>query len=726
MLIPVEVLQGNQPDPDMTRRRTDKRPHTDRTLDWAARPTDILLQPHSPLALSDVLGHGSGRLDLIAQAGSADVPARDPGAAVTPLDTTTADVSPIVAPAGDTAVVTSLQGRLRHRAPRERANLLTRHSGAELADRCRKSLVENALIKQPGQLQFYVVAGFLGFHERLDEGRRELRHRAPLLFYPATLQHTPTGDDAPSGSVHYEISLNGATPETNAALMQQLQSEHGIELPDMHAHDTLQDYFSHIAEAVAGHADIELQFDMSLGNACPPGIDSLRLEPGHCLPELPQHFNASLAMQITQQKTLPQLSAVLNLLRDYDDAAENIGTPDDHPGSTASVSGDDDNTSIAEIHSLSRKLAARGLDHIEFQHFEKLPDNIDIWSDRIRQSLSGRLLKSVLDNPEITARQLVRLSGLIELIDKAPIVIEQYHHQDLCFHSSPTLLRRARHQARLIEDELETLQEVFLLDKVPAKQQLLSLIEELGGTIAHDPDVVDADYFSARRQFMEFSVEKPANLNQEHRRLLGQLAKVLRFRELFINNTEYRLALGPGYRGLRTDWQTLEQMLDYCQELSEVLESESLAAAAMRRWSDFRQTYIEELDKLQVAGDATRRLLRIAGSQWQNRRIGELLDRARDCAQSIRECQGELGALHAHGHRTAAAVLAQFSGQSREDLLTEYQVDETEAQIDQHLRSHDNATPQVLDTLAWLKAASALAVEFELDIDAIVEHLQIA
>ena len=39
---------------------------------------------------------------------------------------------------------------------------------------------------------------------------------------------------------------------------------------------------------------------------------------------------------------------------------------------------------------------------------------------------------------------------------------------------------------------------------------------------------------------MEFSIEKPANLTPEHRRLLGQLAKVLRFRELFVNNTEYR------------------------------------------------------------------------------------------------------------------------------------------------------------------------------------------
>jgi len=274
----------------------------------------------------------------------------------------------------------------------------------------------------------------------------------------------------------------------------------------------------------------------------------------------------------------------------------------------------------------------------------------------------------------------------------------------------------------VIEEELASLQSYFVLDKVPAKPQLLSLIEELGGNIDTGPDIVDADYFNARRQFMEFSIEKPANLTPEHQRMLSKLAKVLRFRELFVNNTEYRLALGPGYRGLRTNWDQLEEILEYSQEFAAVVESESIAASALGNWPEFRNAFVAELELLQVSADALYRLISIIGSAWQHRTVEQVLRKSLDTAKLLQDWHTEYGDVKQYQGRTAESVLSQFTGKSREDVITEIHVGETQAQIDNHLSVGQTTAESVIDTIKWLREASDTALANQMDIESIVQH----
>jgi len=66
----VEVLTGNQSEPNQTRRRSDRRESDQRALKWFVRNGDITLFPHSPLALADVLSADNGSFDLIARSES--------------------------------------------------------------------------------------------------------------------------------------------------------------------------------------------------------------------------------------------------------------------------------------------------------------------------------------------------------------------------------------------------------------------------------------------------------------------------------------------------------------------------------------------------------------------------------------------------------------------------------------------------------------------------------
>ena len=709
----MEVLQGNESiDAAHARRAADGVNDARRALDWASRPSDILLFPHSPLALADVLSHPAGRFDL------KPVPPSSSAEAI--------ELSRENALAGDTddAPVVSFQQRRRRRHPRERVNLLTRHGDAELLERCRQILVENALVKNRGERQLFLAAGFLGWSDPADAARRR---RAPLLLYPVLLVRRP---EEPASC--YELRLDGGVPIGNASLVTAIRDAYGIELPASDPGVPLADQLARIASLIADTDTLSLDFDIALGNADlllpAPKSEPMRLPP------LPPRFDRPLASAIVSDRTLVELHGVVHLLPDFSPpppettaaaTARHGARPETAPSADAPrASSPTPPTDISRLREYAVRLAAEGLDQIEFRHLEDLSRSLARWRDTVAQGLATESVATLVGDGSIGARHLVRLAGIIELVDKAPLTIEQYAHPDLCFQATVGVLRRARHQARLIEDELSALQDWFLLDKVPAKRQLLSLIEELGGSVGVEPDIVDADYFNARRQFMEFSIEKPANLTPEHRRLLGQLAKVLRFRELFVNNTEYRSALGPGYRGLRTDWEALESIGAFAVELGEVLESETLAAAALAGWPLFRRAVGADLETLQHSADATRRLLRIGGMRWRERPIGELLAHTVTLGERLDSWHEEYGDVVDHQTRTPAALLARFTGHEREDLLMEIRVGEARARLDARLLDGTSTTASVIDTLDWLREASDVATRHALGVESILAALQ--
>ena len=701
----MEVLRGNQAGSRHSRRQSDKLTAGDnRALDWGSLDSDIALLPHSPLALADVLSTQGGFLDLIPETSSTSNDQDTTEDATVAIDDAATLAARNSKPFNNSADHRST-ARRKKRLPRERFNLLTRHTPTDLLKQCKKILVENALVKNKGERQLYLAAGFISWS---DAGNSQERKRAPLLLYPALLVRIPH-------QASYELRLTGDTPEFNRALMLHTEQRFAITVPEFDHRMPLSDYLAQVAQTIQHSTTLSLEFDVALGSASLLHAENTATAPIE-LPDLPVNFNVGLAMNITGSKSLPQLNSVLQLIPSYTEAA----TQTENGKSTAAIA---QSESVAGLRKYAARLSAEGLDHVEFRQLSSLPAMISKWTNCVTSGLQSKTVQKVLALPELSSRELIRLASIIELIDKAPATIEKFAHSDLCFSNTAFLMRRAQHQARLIEDELEALQEYFVLDKVPAKPQLLSLMAALGSTVEHD--YVDADYFNARRQFMEFSIEKPTNLTTEHRRLLSQLAKVMRFRELFVNNTEYRAALGPAYKGLRTDWTLLAQMSEYARELSEVLESETVAAQILTNWTEFRAAYSVELETLQAAAEGCRRLLGTLGTRWQTQSASALCNHAIVIQSRLTGWQNSYGNVDNHADKTPAIVLSSFSGKSRDDVVVETQADETRTRIDRQLQTGSIQRDQVIETLKWLLDASSAASEGELEIDAIVEHLQV-
>lgn len=685
----MELLQQNRTGSRHARRLSDSTSGADnRLLAWGERDSDISLQSHSFLTLVDILTQNGGFLDLA------------------PMAQVSETESPEHTDNHKSAATTNSE-HLNSKSEGSRFSLFTRHTPSDLSRQCKKILVENALVKKQGERQLYLAAGFISWP---DAASPEKRHRAPVLLYPALLVRI-------AEQQKFEIRLTGNTPEFNRALAQHIKQLHDDDIPAYTEETSLVDFFAMTEQSLSRSSGLEFNHDVALGNASM--VNAENDDGGLRLPDIPEKFDVALAMSITGNKKLDHLEALLQLIPDFSSAGQASMTVTQNSEDTPA-------NSTAQLRRYAAKLAADGLDHIEFRQLPSLPSRMRQWQEQIPIAMNSTTLSDVLKMQDLSARDVVKLGGIIELIDKAPDNIDIWAHGDLCFASSTALLRRAQHQARLIEEELHALKEHFLLDKVPSETQLLSLMSELGRHFGNEPDLVNKRYFNARRQFMEFSIMKPANLTSEHRQALSQLAKVLRFRGLFVNNVEYRAALGPGYRGLRTDWAALAQGNEYARKLAEVLGSESLAAAIIDNWHAFRSSYSRELEKFQQAAEATRGMLTVAGTRWHSQPVTALAAHVANTADRLDQWRGKYGTFESHGEKTAAVVLSSFSGQSMDHVLVETQLDETIVNIRQQLSDGEINLEQINETLSWLTSAITATKNNELDVDSIVEHLHSA
>ncbi len=651
--------------------RTTKR--LQRNLDWGLLTSDIELFDHSPAQLSDALESMDGVLRLTPGLNKNREEASD-DASVENSDN-----------------VTSLQSIRSLKSDTTQHHLLTRHTAQSLSEHCKQIAMQQALVRKRGEQQLYLAVGMI---EWTPDDNEDQPVRSPVLFYPMQLL-TEESSQSESGYIH-SIKTECELPEFNFQLTSRLRQQCDVTLPVPKATHTLNEFLNLIETTIESESKLTLHRSVALGVArSPAGIATSENSDDLALRRLPAEFDAELASQLITGQDMTSLRSTLRLLKQSnerelisDEGAQDLPqTPD-----------------INLVRKFSEILDQHGLGKVKFQDLHELPEMIQEWIESVEPLQTSDLVTKCLKQDSIDALPMLKVSGLVELLDKAPLQIESLMHADLAYRGTPFLFKRAKYQSRLIEEELAHLKEHFHLDRIPPKHQLLQLLDELGGVENNAIEVVDSDYFHARRRFMELSIDKPANLTDIHRRQLNKLVKVLRFRELFVNNSEYRLAFGPAYRGLKTDWDVLEGVIEYGQKISTYLGSEDIAAQILGDWKNFRSIFVANLDQLQVAGRGLHSLLQIDSPYNPEISVNELLEHGRVLADKLRKWNLEYGLITNYGDKNPATLLSIFSGKAKQDSETENMVRKANRKLQEYLiKNQDSgALHRINATLSWL------------------------
>lgn len=681
----MDVKPGSETSEDPARRKGDGDTTAQvRNLNWGAAPNDVQLHPQSALSIVAALDTAGTSITLLPVPDILLETSDDPDLISTSPD-------PRHAALHEDSNITPIINRVDNRDRTMSVNLLTLQVARDLREKCKRLAVESALVRNRREKQLYLTVGIVHWQNpETDEF-----YQSPLLFYPVTLISEASRNGL--GYVHQLYNAEGI-PDYNYHLRDEFKQQTGITLPEYQAQQSVELFLERVNDRVARveHALVDKTMRLGIATA-PAGLNPELPESHQALVRLPARFSPELATLLIANHNLDDLQLTLNLI----DASNDYQLHDDHHESLRP------SADLGALRTFTEDLNQMGIGHVEFQQLTDLAERLNDWIACVEPVLESDLISRILQQRDIKAVQLMKLAGIIELLDKAPPSVDNLLCRDLAFASTPMLFKRARHQAKLIEDELSELQQHFHLDRLPAKTQLLQLIEELGGAPSADLEVIDSDYFNARRQFMNFSTDRPTTLSEDHKRLLNKLVKVLRFRELFVNNTEYRLALGPAYRGLKTDWRKLESALNYSQELKTVIGSESIAANALTDWQGFRQGYSRALSQLQAASNALRGMLTTIRPTDQNTTVTEVLVKSKCLEEELRTWKPEATIVAAYPEKTALDLLRLLSNQQSVDARTESLVQDANTTIRRFLENSDesDARDQLDETLAWLQDA---------------------
>ena len=239
-----------------------------------------------------------------------------------------------------------------------------------------------------------------------------------------------------------------------------------VTLPVFKSSQTLAEFLDKIEACIENAEGIVLHHDIALGLArSPAGISAGTEADGPVMRRLPPDFDAELANQLISGQDFDGLRSTLRLLKASNER-ELIG---DDPKAELPNTPD-----INEVRKFSSLLERHGLGKVRFQELPELPANILEWMENVELLTNSELVTRYLQSGTAQALPLLKLTGLVELIDRAPLHLEPFVHADLAFQGTPFLFKRAKYQARLIEEQLTQLKEHFHLDRVPSKH--LSLI----------------------------------------------------------------------------------------------------------------------------------------------------------------------------------------------------------------------------------------------------------
>ena len=256
-------------------------------------------------------------------------------------------------------------------------------------------------------------------------------------------------------------------------------------------------------------------------------------------------------------------------------------------------------------------LVSLGLDTLNLRHLAGLPSRIATWVESIDAVQDNLLLQDLARTSSMTVAVYAGITDSLAMMDKLPSSDPAHYHPDHAYKNCLPTLQRAKFQYRLINTELDSLKAYFNLDPLPDPEALKELCEVLESQRESESAVVDTRYFHARKALSALLVSGKAQYGENEELHLKRLVKILRLRDLFAQNSEYKLAFGKLFDGMRTDWHLLESHIVFSRKLAEPVHSEAVAAYLLEQWNAVGLNETEVSADLLSASKATRRLMRL-------------------------------------------------------------------------------------------------------------------
>ncbi len=481
--------------------------------------------------------------------------------------------------------------------------LLTRHDERKLSLRCRKVEMETSPDNPAIRYSLYVAAGFA-----VTVDARGQKKRIPLLLIPVNVSRL-RGRGSP-----YTISYSGQPLRLNPHVAESCSTHVEQILKPFDSAADMRDYLRAMSRKL--HATLQCRISANTGlftlqadvlTDISPGeqldLELTRTKPGTVfqpMPPTPEQFNAQLAIRMLRFIDAEQLPFAL----------ENFAGTKEHTRSTTTLLAREPDLCGERLDKslkCAEWLVEIGLGHWRLEHIFQLPARVKRMASEIEQLREQTEFTRHFDNNTQSVGLLVNLYKSQNRILNAP---PEMQHHAISLHADPDtrlLLQKAKIQAASIEHQMETSEEMFHLNAVPNSRSLSRLIKVISKR-EQESQLTNPAYFRARRQLNEILKTHNGLVTDRDLERLTELAKTLKFAELFENDIYYKRCFGTLFRGVNSNWQRLDSVINFARNLSYELDSSTLVGQLIEHWPSFQRDFATLTPSLRPAAVSAHKL----------------------------------------------------------------------------------------------------------------------
>ncbi len=454
---------------------------------------------------------------------------------------------------------------------------------------CDKIIMSTALVKNRGEKQLFLATDFLLWTDP-ESGAEQL---APLILYPVQLFYN---DREPDSSEGFLLYADAHSAVENTTLIEKIRESVDTPIANFD-NQNQQAFLLSIAVALQSSADISISRKIGINVLAIGGDDYSQFQDKRFRRKSDRNLDYSLAYSLLKNKSAGETRLILGILDKAPEELFNLSTDSILPG--------------LRFRDYTLALASMGLGNLGLKHVANLPDKIDQWSKAISAALQSEILQEWNSISSTSIKLLAGISDCIHLLEHAPADTSENFHPDHAYRNSLPTLQRAKFQHRLITVELDSLSTIFNLTELPQLEQIKTICEVLDDKNRQERSLVDTGYFHARKNLATLFNNGTVNYGEQEELHLKRLIKILRLRELFINNSEYKLTFGRLFNGMKTNWRALESSIIFSRQIADKTGDEALAAHILEQWNKSGFELVELSAVTSEACQAVNRLTRV-------------------------------------------------------------------------------------------------------------------
>ena len=194
-------------------------------------------------------------------------------------------------------------------------------------------------------------------------------------------------------------------------------------------------------------------------------------------------------------------------------------------------------------------------------------------------------LDSLLNNPD-SVTHFLKFLQLRELANQAPPTLILNKHPAHALETTRLLFKYAQQTFTQLAKQWQAQAADFLLSQLPAAEQIVQLRDKLSRYQTNWLAWLSTDYRQTKQAIKKF-LAAPHLFNK--RELLGKLANLVIVKRQLEQETQreqYQQLFGPLFQGIDTDWNQLQQQIDWSQQLAGALGSAEQAQELLTTQAD--------------------------------------------------------------------------------------------------------------------------------------------